>query len=39
VSGGRHGPARQPVEGQRAAVIGIMVWLGLLGFALYLIFG
>lgn len=39
MSGGRHGPARKPVEGQREAVIGILVWLGLLGFALYLIFG
>ncbi|HKX05997.1 MAG TPA: hypothetical protein VJX71_26130 [Methylomirabilota bacterium] len=26
-------------EGQRTAAIGILVWLGLLGLALYLIFG
>jgi peptidoglycan/LPS O-acetylase OafA/YrhL len=37
--GHRHGRMRKPAEGQRAAAIGIMVWLGLLGFALYLIFG
>jgi hypothetical protein len=36
---GRHGRTRKPAEGQRAATIGILVWLGLLGFALYLIFG
>jgi peptidoglycan/LPS O-acetylase OafA/YrhL len=36
---GRHGRGRKPAEGQRAATIGILVWLGLLGFALYLIFG
>jgi peptidoglycan/LPS O-acetylase OafA/YrhL len=35
----RHGRMRKAPEGQRAAAIGIMVWLGLLGFALYLIFG
>jgi peptidoglycan/LPS O-acetylase OafA/YrhL len=29
----------KPAEGQRAAAVGILVWLGLLGFALYLIFG
>ena len=29
----------KPAEGQRAAAFGILVWLGLLGFALYLIFG
>jgi hypothetical protein len=31
----RHG---RPAEGQRTAAIGILVWLGLLGLALYLIF-
>jgi hypothetical protein len=36
---GRHGRTRKPAEGQRAATIGILVWLALLGFALYLIFG
>jgi len=36
---GRHGRTRKPAEGQRAATIGILIWLGLLGFALYLIFG
>jgi peptidoglycan/LPS O-acetylase OafA/YrhL len=36
---GRHGRAHKPAEGQRAATIGILVWLGLLAFALYLIFG
>ncbi len=30
---------RRSAEGQSAAVIGILVWLGLLGVALYLIFG
>jgi hypothetical protein len=39
VSAGRRGRTRKPAEGQRAAVIGITVWLGLLGFALYLVFG
>jgi hypothetical protein len=29
----------KPAEGQRTAVVGILVWLGLLGLALYLIFG
>jgi hypothetical protein len=29
----------KPAEGQRAAAVGILVWLGLLGFALYLAFG
>jgi len=31
--------ANKPAEGQRAAAVGILVWLGLLGFAFYLIFG
>ena len=35
----RRSGSGKPAEGQRAAVIGILVWLGLLGFALYLIFG
>ena len=39
VRAGRRGRTRKPVEGQRIATIGILVWLGLLGFALYLIFG
>lgn len=30
---------REPAEGQRAATIGMLIWLGLLGFACYLIFG
>jgi hypothetical protein len=29
----------KPAEGQRTAAVGILVWLGLLGLALYLIFG
>lgn len=29
----------KPAEGQRTAAIGILVWLGLLGLALYLILG
>ncbi len=35
------GPRRygKPAEGQRTAAIGILVWLGLLGLALYLVFG
>jgi hypothetical protein len=36
VGGRRYG---RPAEGQRTAAIGILVWLGLLGLALYLIFG
>jgi len=36
---GRRRRGSKPAEGQRAAAIGILVWLGLLGFALYLIFG
>lgn len=36
---GRRGRASKPAEGQRTATIGILVWLGLLAFALYLIFG
>jgi hypothetical protein len=30
---------KKPVEGQRAATIGILIWLGLMGVALYMIFG
>jgi hypothetical protein len=30
---------KQPVEGRRAATIGFLVWLGLMGVALYMIFG
>ena len=30
---------RKPVEGQRAFAIGILIWLGLMGVALYMIFG
>jgi hypothetical protein len=30
---------KKPAEGQRAAVIGFMIWLGLMGVALYMIFG
>jgi hypothetical protein len=29
----------KPVKGQTAALVGIVVWLGCLGVALYLIFG
>lgn len=36
---GRRRRGSKPAEGQRAAAVGILVWLGLLGFALYLIFG
>lgn len=35
----RRRSGRKPLEGQRAATIGILVWLGLLGVALYLILG
>jgi hypothetical protein len=35
----RRRPGSKPVEGQRVATIGMLVWLGLLGIALYLIFG
>jgi hypothetical protein len=35
----RHGSHRKQTEGQSAATIGILVWIGLLGVALYLIFG
>jgi hypothetical protein len=35
----RRRPSRKPVKGQTGAVIGIAVWLGCLGVALYLIFG
>jgi hypothetical protein len=30
---------RKPVKGQTGALVGIVVWLGFLGVALYLIFG
>lgn len=30
---------RKPAKGETAALIGISVWLGCLGFALYLAFG
>ena len=33
------GSEHKRTEGQSAATIGILVWLGLLGVALYLIFG
>jgi peptidoglycan/LPS O-acetylase OafA/YrhL len=36
---GRRRRGGKPAEGQRAAAVGILVWLGLLGFALYLAFG
>jgi peptidoglycan/LPS O-acetylase OafA/YrhL len=36
---GRRRGGGKPAEGQRAAAVGILVWLGLLGFALYLAFG
>jgi hypothetical protein len=35
----RRGAEYRRAEGQTAATIGILVWLGLLGVALYLIFG
>ncbi len=38
VSRRRSGGSR-PVEGQRMATVGILIWLVLLGVALYLIFG
>ena len=28
---------KKPVEGQRAATIGILIWFGLMGVALYMI--
>ncbi|HZP34928.1 MAG TPA: hypothetical protein VFE48_00400 [Methylomirabilota bacterium] len=36
---GRRGRSGTPPEGQRAATIGILVWVLLLALALYLIFG
>ncbi len=30
---------KKPMEGQRAATIGILIWLGLMGVAFYMIFG
>jgi hypothetical protein len=35
----RRSGARRPAEGERAATLGILIWLGLIGVALYLIFG
>jgi len=35
----RRRPGSKPAEGQRMATIGMVIWLGLLGLALYLIFG
>ncbi len=37
--GGRRRRSSRPAEGQHAATIGILIWLLLLGLALYLIFG
>ena len=34
----RRSGSRRPVEGQRMATLGILVWLALVGVALYLIF-
>jgi hypothetical protein len=36
-TGGRR--PREPAEGQRAATVGMLIWLGLFGLACYLIFG
>lgn len=36
---GRRRRGGKPAEGQRTAAVGILIWLGLLGFALYLMFG
>jgi len=35
----RRRPGSKPAEGQHMATIGMLIWLGLLGLALYLIFG
>ncbi|HEX4995170.1 MAG TPA: hypothetical protein VFX87_09385 [Methylomirabilota bacterium] len=35
----RQRAGRKPVKGQTGALVGIVVWLGCLGVALYLIFG
>jgi hypothetical protein len=35
----RRSGSRRAVEGQRMATFGILIWLGLVGVALYLIFG
>ena len=35
----RRKSGRKPVKGQTGALVGIVVWLGFLGVALYLIFG
>ena len=37
--GRRGGRLGRPAEGQRTATIGMLIWLGLLGLACYLIFG
>jgi hypothetical protein len=34
----RRSGSRRPVEGQRMATFGLLIWLALVGFALYLIF-
>jgi hypothetical protein len=34
----RRSGSRRPVEGQRMATFGILIWLALVGVALYLIF-
>jgi hypothetical protein len=36
---GRRRRGGKAAEGQRTAAVGILIWLGLLGFALYLMFG
>ena len=36
---GRRDRSSKPAEGQRTATIGMLIWLLLLGLALYLIFG
>jgi hypothetical protein len=35
----RRSEKKSPMEGQRAATIGILIWLGLMGVALYMVFG
>jgi hypothetical protein len=34
----RRSGSRRPVEGERMATLGILIWLALVGVALYLIF-
>lgn len=34
----RRSGSQRPVEGQRMATVGILIWLALIGVALYLIF-